>query len=48
MRASGFDTFVEVGPGKTLAGLIGKIDEGAKDLSVEDAETLERAVDALC
>jgi [acyl-carrier-protein] S-malonyltransferase len=48
MRASGFDTFVEVGPGKTLAGLIGKIDEGAKVLSVEDAETLERAVDALC
>ena len=48
MIANGFDTFVEVGPGTTLAGLIGKIDPGARVLGVEDAESLERAVDALC
>lgn len=35
-------------PRTTLAGLIGKIDPGARVLGVEDAESLERAVDALC
>ncbi len=48
MIENGFDTFVEVGPGKTLAGLIGKINADVKMLGVEDAQTLEEAVEALC
>ena len=48
MIQSGFDTFVEVGPGTTLSGLIGKIDPNVRVLGVGDTETLERAVDALC
>lgn len=48
MIQNGFDTFVEVGPGTTLAGLIGKIDPNVKVLGVGDAESLERAVGALC
>lgn len=48
MLQNGFDTFVEVGPGKTLAGLIAKIDGSVRVLGVEDEETLEGAVGALC
>lgn len=48
MRKGGIGTFIEVGPGRTLAGLIGKIDASATVLSVEDTESLERTVRALC
>lgn len=48
MISSGFDTFIELGPGNTLSGLIGKIDPGVQILGVEDAQTLERTVNALC
>ena len=48
MIQNDFDTFVEVGPGTTLAGLIGKIDPNVRVLGVQDAESLERAVEALC
>jgi [acyl-carrier-protein] S-malonyltransferase len=44
MVADGFDTFIELGPGKTLAGLIKKIDAGARACSVSDMESLENAV----
>lgn len=37
----GVDTFIEVGPGKTLAGLIKKIDPQVSALHVEDKATLE-------
>lgn len=37
----GADTFIEVGPGKTLTGLIKKIDAGATACRVEDKQTLE-------
>lgn len=39
MIEDGFDTFVEVGPGKTLSGLIRKINKGVTVWSVENKET---------
>ena len=47
MAARGFDTFVEVGPGKTLSGLIKKILPAAAVYNVENAEDLHKTADAL-
>ena len=44
MIAAGADTFIELGPGKTLCGLIGKINGSVRTLRVEDAESLEETV----
>ena len=41
MMAQGVDTFVEIGPGKTLCGLISKTCPQAKVFHVEDLESLE-------
>jgi len=43
----GVDTFVEIGPGKVLTGLLRRIDRQAKRLSIADAESLEAARAAL-
>ncbi|MDY4970530.1 MAG: ACP S-malonyltransferase [Lachnospiraceae bacterium] len=48
MIAEGVDTFVEVGPGKTLAGFIKKIDRSAKVLNVAVWEDVEKVVNELC
>jgi [acyl-carrier-protein] S-malonyltransferase len=40
LTADGFDTFIEVGPGKVLAGLIKKISPKVKIYNVGDAATL--------
>ena len=40
----GVTTFVELGPGSVLAGLIKKIDRGVKVMSVEDPQGLEAAL----
>lgn len=37
---SGVDTFIEIGPGKTLSGLIKKIDRSKKIINVEDVKSL--------
>ncbi len=39
--ANGVDTFIEVGVGKTLAGLIKKIDKNVAVFNIENKETLE-------
>jgi [acyl-carrier-protein] S-malonyltransferase len=44
---SGASTFVEVGPGNVLSGLVKRIDRGVKTISVNTLESLERAQEAL-
>ena len=44
---SGATTFVEVGPGNVLSGLVRRIDRGVKTMSVNSLESLERAQEAL-
>jgi [acyl-carrier-protein] S-malonyltransferase len=43
----GVDTFVEVGPGAVLSGLIKRIEKTARVLNVEDPSSLDRALPAL-
>jgi [acyl-carrier-protein] S-malonyltransferase len=42
--SSGTDTFVEVGPGKVLSGLIKRIEPSARILNVENVETLDKTI----
>lgn len=42
MLADGVDTFIEIGPGKTLNGFLRKIDREAKVFNVEKVEDLEK------
>ena len=44
MIGQGVDTFVEIGPGKTLTGFIRKIDRTAKIYNVEKVSDLEKLV----
>ncbi len=45
MTGQGVDTFIEIGPGKVLSGMIKKIAPGVKVCNVCDKETLEAAVE---
>jgi [acyl-carrier-protein] S-malonyltransferase len=47
MAALGVDTFIEVGPGTVLSGLIKRTVEGARVLSAGDAEGVAAVADAL-
>lgn len=47
LAAAGVDTFVEIGPGNVLAGLVKKTLKSARVLNVEDPKGLEAAVAAL-
>lgn len=47
MIRQGVDTFIECGAGKTLSGLIAKIDSGVTVLRVENAETLANTLETL-
>lgn len=47
MVASGIDTFVEVGPGRVLSGLVKKIHREAAVYNVEDQASLEKTLAAL-
>ncbi len=44
MISKGVNTFVEIGPGATLSGLIAKTDSTVKTLQAGDAESLNKAV----
>jgi len=43
MISSGVDTFIEVGPGKALSGMIRKIDRYVQVFNVEDSESFDKA-----
>lgn len=47
MIKDGFTDFIEVGPGKTLCGLIGKISKEVHTYSVENEETLLETIQAV-
>ena len=48
MLKNGVDQFVEIGPGKTLAGFLRKIDRSAKVCNIETVEDVSKVVKALC
>lgn len=47
MLADGVDTFVEIGPGKTLSGFVRKIDRSARVFNVDRYEDLENCMEVL-
>ena len=44
MIEDGVDTFVEIGPGKTLAGFMRRIDKGVKVYNIETWEDMEKVI----
>jgi len=47
MASDGFDTFIEIGPGKVLSGLVRRIAKDAKVLNVEDQKSMSATLDAM-
>lgn len=47
MIEDGVDTFIEIGPGKTLCSFVKKVDRKLKTANVEDLKSLEKAVQLL-
>lgn len=47
MQAAGFDTFLELGPGKTLCGFLRKGIKGAKTFPLDDSAKIDKCLKAL-
>lgn len=47
MISDGADTFIEIGPGKTLSGFIRKIDKDVRVFNVEDMQSLEKTLEGI-
>jgi [acyl-carrier-protein] S-malonyltransferase len=47
MLSTGVSTFVEIGPGKALSGMVKKIDRAAKTINISDKASLEAALQEL-
>ncbi len=47
MVADGYDTFIEIGPGKVLSGLVRRIAKDAKVLNVEDQKSMSDTLSTL-
>lgn len=44
MYDAGADTFIELGPGKTLCGFVKRTVKGVVNVNVEDTASLEKAL----
>ena len=44
----GVDTFIEIGPGKTLAGFMKKINRTVKVFNIEKLEDIEKVRQTIC
>ena len=47
MLDQGIDTFIELGPGKTLSGFVKNIDKKANVYNIEDLDTLKSTVEKI-
>ena len=47
MLDQGIDTFIELGPGKTLSRFVKKIDKKANVYNIEDLDTLKSTVEKI-
>lgn len=47
MLADGVDTFIEIGPGKTLSGFIKKTNREVTVMNIQDVDTLQKVLDTL-
>ena len=48
MIREGVDTFVEIGPGKTLAGFMKKIERDVKVYNIASWDDVEKTISGLC
>jgi [acyl-carrier-protein] S-malonyltransferase len=47
LMEAGVDTFIEIGPGKVLSGLLKRIDRSLNILNISDMASLEHALQTL-